>query len=236
MNNIATIIKRELSSYFLSPIAYVIMAVFIGLYGIFFTDVFIRYSVANLQFTYGNLLIVLLFMIPLMTMRTLSEEKKQGTEELLMTSPLSTTEFIMGKYLSLLISLLILIGLLFIHLIIVLTLSKPDLGPIITSLFGLLMVGMAFIAVGMFTSSLSDNQIISGLLGFGFLLLFWLLDWVGGSIGGKLGDVLSSLSILKYFSDFNKGIIDTVNIIFYLSMTTVFLFLTVRQVESRRWR
>lgn len=227
---------RELSSYFLSPIAYVIMAVFIGLYGVFFTGVFVTYGVANLQFSLSNVLLVFLFMAPLMTMRTLAEERKLGIEELYMTSPITTTEFIFGKYLALAISYLIMLSLLLFHFGIVIFFAKPDLGPIVSSMTGLYLAGLTFLAIGLFTSSLSDNQIISGLTGFGVLLSYWLLGWVANSMGGQVGEVLGNLSLLKHYQDFNKGVIDTKNIIFYLSNIGVFLFLTIRHMEARRWR
>lgn len=236
MNKITTIMLRELSSYFLSPIAYVIMAVFIGLYGVFFTGVFVTYGVANLQFSLSNVLLVFLFMAPLMTMRTLAEERKLGIEELYMTSPITTTEFIFGKYLALAISYLIMLSLLLFHFGIVIFFAKPDLGPIVSSMTGLYLAGLTFLAIGLFTSSLSDNQIISGLTGFGVLLSYWLLGWVANSMGGQVGEVLGNLSLLKHYQDFNKGVIDTKNIIFYLSNIGVFLFLTIRHMEARRWR
>jgi ABC-2 type transport system permease protein len=236
MSNILTITRRELSAYFLSPIAYVIMAVFAAIYGFFFNDIFVNYGVANIQYSMSGLLLVLLFMSPLMTMRALSEERKMGTDELLLTSPVSTTEIILGKFMALGVSFLLTLALLLIHLAIVLFMAQPDLGPIVSSFIGLALVGLTFIAIGLFTSSFSDNQIISGLSGFGILFFLWLIDWLGDAIGGKIGEVLNSLSMMKHFEDFNKGVIDTVNIIFYISFMAVFLFLTIRQVEARRWR
>lgn len=228
--------RRELSSYFLSPIAYVILAIFTLIYGIFFNGVFIAYGVTNLQFSMSNLLIVFLFLMPLMTMRSLSEERKMGTEELLMTSPITTSQVVFGKFFALLISLLIMLGVSLIHLAIAIAHGMPDIGPIISSYVGLIIAGAVFISIGLFASSLSDNQIVSGLVGFGILLLFWLLEIVGNSIGGKLGEIINNLALLKHYEDFNKGVIDTGNLVFYLSLLGVFLFLTIRRVESRRWR
>lgn len=236
MNKITTITFRELSSYFLSPIAYVIMAVYIALYGVFFTGVFVTYGIANLQFSLSNVLLVFLFMAPLMTMRTLAEERKMGIEELYMTSPITTTELILGKYFALALSYLVMLSLLLFHFFIVIFFAKPDLGPIISSMTGLFLAGLTFLAIGLFTSSLSDNQIISGLAGFGILLSYWLLGWVANSMGGRFGEILGNLSLLKYYQDFNKGVIDTKSIIFYLSNMGVFLFLTIQHMEARRWR
>lgn len=236
MDKITNIMRRELSSYFLSPIAYVLMAVFIALYGVFFTGVFVTYGVANLQFSLANLLLVFLFIAPLMTMRALAEERKLGIEELYMTAPITTTEYILGKFLALAISYLVMLSLLLIHFGIVFYFAKPDWGPVLSSLTGLILAGFTFLAIGLFTSSLSDSQIISGLAGFGILLSYWLLGWVGNSMGGKWGEIIGNLSLLSYYQDFNKGVIDTKNIIFYLSNIGVFLFLTIRHMEARRWR
>ncbi len=236
MNKVIIVMQRELSSYFLSPVAYVIMAVFAAIYGVFFTGLFVTYGVANLQFSMTNLLFALIFIIPIMTMRTLAEERKSGAEELLMTAPVTTQAVVLGKYCALLIALLAMLGLLLIHWGIVLAFTAPDGGPIIASLIGLMLAGAAFIAIGMFTSSLSDNQVISGLLGFAILLIYWLIGWVGGSIGGKIGDLISGLSMVSHYQGFNKGVIDSGSIVFYLSHAAVFLLLTVRQVEARRWR
>ncbi|NLY74612.1 MAG: ABC transporter permease [Firmicutes bacterium] len=236
MDKITNIMRRELSSYFLSPIAYVLMAVFIALYGVFFTGVFVTYGVANLQFSLANLLLVFLFIAPLMTMRALAEERKLGIEELYMTAPITTTEYILGKFLALAISYLVMLSLLLIHFGIVFYFAKPDWGPVLSSLTGLMLAGFTFLAIGLFTSSLSDSQIISGLAGFGILLSYWLLGWVGNSMGGKWGEIIGNLSLLSYYQDFNKGVIDTKNIIFYLSNIGVFLFLTIRHMEARRWR
>ncbi|HEX3043283.1 MAG TPA: ABC transporter permease [Bacillota bacterium] len=236
MNSMSAIMRRELSSYFLSPIVYVILAIFALIYAIFFNGVFISYGVTNLQFSMSNLLVVFLFLMPLMTMRSLSEERKMGTEELLMTAPITTGQMVCGKFFALLILLLVMLGLSLIHFVIAISFGVPDLGPIISSYIGLILAGAVFISIGLFASSLSDNQIVSGLVGFGILLFFWLLEMLGTSVGGKLGDIINNLALLKHYEDFNKGVIDTGNLIFYLSLLGVFLFLTIRRVESRRWR
>jgi len=236
MNNVITIMRRELSSYFFSPIIYIMMTVFVLIYGVFFVGIFLQLGLANLQYTFSNLVIVFLFLIPIMTMRSLAEERKQGTDEFLMTSPTTSTEIVLGKLLALTISFLIIMATVLIHLVIVLTMAQPDLGPIVASLIGLFLLGFTFIAIGLFTSSLSDNQIIAGVLSFSILLLLWLVEWLADSFSGVVGKIFSSISLIKYFGDFNKGIIDTTNIIFYLSVAALFIFLTIRQVEGRRWR
>ena len=236
MKGVMVIMRRELASYFLSPIAYAVTAVFILLYGLFFSGIVLGFGVANLEYTFSNMVVVLLFMAPLMTMRTLAEEKKTGVDELLMTAPISTGHFVFGKFFAVCVALLSMMALTVIHFLIVRHYAAPDWGPIVTSLFGLFLAGVSFLAVGIFTSSLTDNQIISALFCFGILLFFWLVDWMAEAVGGKTGELLGNLSLIKHYEDFNKGILDSSHIIFYLTMTAIFLFLTVRQLESRRWK
>lgn len=236
MKEVLVIIRRELASYFLSPVAYAVTAVFTLLYGLFFSGIVLGFGVANLEYTFSNMVVVLLFMAPLMTMRTLAEEKKSGVDELLMTAPITTGSFVFGKFFALCLALLSMMALTVIHFFIVNHYAAPDWGPIITSLIGLFLAGVSFLAVGLFTSALTDNQIIAGFFSFGILLFFWLVDWMAQAVGGKTGELLGNLSLIKHYEDFNKGIIDTSHIIFYLTMTAVFLFLTIRQLESRRWK
>ncbi len=235
-NRIVTIFGRELASYYLSPIAYVLMALFTLLYGIFYSGIFVGFGVANLQYSYRDLLIVMLFLAPIMSMRVFAEERKNGVDELLMTLPISSTEIVVGKFVALVTAWLSLLGITLIHLGITLFFAKPDFGPIVGSIGGLILAGAAYLAICILMASFSDNQIIGALLGFTTLLIFWLLEWIGSSVGGQLGAVLEVLSINRYFNDFSKGIIDSINIVFYLTIIVAFIFLTIRQVESRRWR
>jgi ABC-2 type transport system permease protein len=181
-------------------------------------------------------IVVLLFISPLMTMRIFAEERKNGADELLLTAPVTSTEIVLGKFLALAVLFAILESLLLIHLGLVCFFVIPEFGPIFSALLGLLFMGMLFVSVGLFASSLSDNQIICALAGFGLLMVWWLVDWLGSMLSGKLGDIIGDLSFIKYYHDFSRGVIDTANIIFYLSITAVFILSTIWRVESRRWR
>jgi ABC-2 type transport system permease protein len=239
MRNIVTIMRRELSSYFLSPIIYILLALFVLIYGFFFILMFLgrgNGGIANLQYSFGDLVIVFLIIIPLLTMRSLAEERKLGTEEFLMTSPITSTEIVLGKMAALTVSFLIIISTILVHLFIVLTIARPEMGPIISSFIGLFLLGLTFLSIGLFTSSLTDNQIVAGAVSFTILLLLWLVNWLAGAFTGVMSQIFSSISLINYFADFTKGILDTANIIFYLSVTALFIFLTIRQVEARRWR
>ncbi|MGE5558772.1 MAG: ABC transporter permease [Bacillota bacterium] len=236
MNNIFTVMRRELSSYFLSPLIYVLAAVFVFLYGVFFTGLLLGRGIVSLHLSLGSMLMVMLFMIPIMTMRSLAEEKRMGTDELIMTAPITTAQFVAGKFIAICVSFLIMLSMLGFHVLIAYLVAQPDPGPIIGSFLGLICMGLVFISVGLFTSSLSENQVVAGLLGFGILLLFWLLDWVGGAFPGKFGETLNALSLMTYYDDFGKGVLDTANAVYYLTMAGIFLFFTIRKVESRRWK
>jgi ABC-2 type transport system permease protein len=239
MRNILTIMRRELSSYFLSPIIYIVMALFVVIYGFFFVLMFLgggNGGYANMQYSFGNLVIVFLIIIPLLTMRSLAEERKIGTEEFLMTAPITSTEIVLGKMSALTVSFLVIISTILVHLVIILTMAQPEMGPIISSFIGLFLLGITFLSIGLFASSLTDNQIVAGAVSFTILLLLWLINWLASSSVGILSKILSSISLINYYADFTKGILDTANIIFYLSVSALFVFLTIRQVEARRWR
>lgn len=239
MRNVFTIMRRELSSYFFSPIIYIVMALFVLIYGIFFTVLFLGVGnggYANLQYSFGNLVFVISVIIPLLTMRSLAEERKIGTEEFLMTAPITSTEIVLGKMSALTVSFLVIISTILLHLVIVLTVARPEMGPIISGFIGLFLLGFSFISIGLFASSLTDNQIIAGVVSFAMVLVLWLIEWLAGASIGVLSQILSSISLIKYYDDFTKGIMDTANIIFYLSVSSLFVFLTIRQVEARRWR
>jgi len=255
MNNIWTIAKKEIKTYFSSPIAYAVMFVFSALVGFFFYSIMWWFNSQAMQMAqnpayyqqlninqqvysplFGNMSIILLLMLPLLTMRLFSEEKKSGTVELLYTSPLSVWQIILGKYLASLIVLLAMLGLTGILSIFTFAYGNPELIPLLAGYLGLFLMGAAFIAVGIFFSSLTENQIVSAILTFGALLLFWVLNWASSAAGAIAKSVLDYLSIFQHFEDFTKGIVDTTHLVYYLSFIFLGLFLTHSVIQSRRWR
>jgi len=180
--------------------------------------------------------IILLLMVPLLTMRLFSEEKKRQTDELLFTSPISVNQIILGKYFASLFVLLVMLFLTGILSIFVFSYGNPELAPILSGYLGLFLVGAAFLAVGIFFSSLTENQIVSAILTFGALLLFWILNWASYSAGGMWKSVLNYLSFFQHFDDMTRGILDTTDIVYYLSFIFLGLFLTHSVIQSRRWR
>jgi ABC-2 type transport system permease protein len=255
MTNIWTIAKKELRTYFTSPIAYVVITVFLVLVGFFFYSLLWWFNSQALQMSqnqyyasqininqmvyqplFNNISIILLLVIPLLTMRLFAEEKKIGTEELLYTSPVSVAEIILGKYLASLIVLLAMLGLTALLSVFTFLYGNPELAPILNGYLGLFLMGAAFIGIGIFFSSLTENQIVAAILTFGALLLFWIVNWASSSASGVWKDVLNYLSFFQHFDNMTQGILDTTDLVYYLSFSAFGLFLTHSVIQSRRWR
>jgi len=255
MKNIWAIFKKEIKTYFTSPIAYVVITVFLVLIGFFFYSLIWWFNSQSLQMAqnqyyyqqlninqmvysplFQNMSIILLLMIPLLTMRLFSEEKKINTDELLYTCPISINQIILGKYFASLFVLLAMLLLTGILSIFTFAYGNPELVPILNGYLGLFLMGAAFIAVGIFFSSLTENQIVAAILTFGTLLLFWILNWASYSAGGIWKGVLNYLSFIQHFDDMTRGILDTTDLVYYLSFIFLGLFLTHSVIQSRRWR
>jgi ABC-2 type transport system permease protein len=255
MKNIWAICKKEVKTYFTSPIAYVLITVFLVLVGFFFYSLvwwFNNYSfqaardpaylqqlnINQMVFSplFHNISIILLLTIPLLTMRLFAEEKKRQTDELLYTSPISVSQIIIGKYAASLFVLLVMLLLTGILSIFTFAYGNPEFVPILNGYLGLFLMGTAFIAVGIFFSSLTENQVVAAMLTFGALLLFWILNWAAGSASGMWKDVLNYLSFFQHFDDLTRGILDTTDIVYYASFSFFGLFLAHSVIQSRRWR
>jgi ABC-2 type transport system permease protein len=255
MTNIWTIAKKELRTYFTSPIAYVIITVFLVLVGFFFYSLLWWFNSQALQMSqnqyyanqininqmvyqplFNNISVILLLMIPLLTMRLFAEEKKVGTEELLYTSPISVWQIILGKYGASLLVLLAMLGLTALLSIFTFLFGNPELAPVLNGYLGLFLMGASFIAIGIFFSSLTENQIVAAILTFGALLLFWIINWASSSASGIWKDVLNYLSFFQHFDNMTQGILDTTDLVYYLSISGFGLFLTHSAIQSRRWR
>lgn len=258
MRNIFLIFKRELTSYFSSFIAYVVIAIFLIITGYFFYNILATFSIISFQAEanpvltrqynllninesvvrplFGNISIIMLLMTPLLTMKLLAEEKKQGTMELLLTYPVKDIEVVAGKFLACFTVFAVMLFLTVTYPILIITLGEPEIGPIITGYIGLFLLGMAFISLGLFASSLTENQIVSASVSFGILLLFWLMSYSTLFVSAGFGKLISYIAITEHLESLAKGVVDTEDIIYYLSFTLLFLFLTLRSIESKRWR
>jgi ABC-2 type transport system permease protein len=183
-----------------------------------------------------NVTILILFVMPMVTMRTYAEEKRSGTIELLLTSPLTDFQIVMGKFLGAMALYACALAITWIHIGILFMYGEPEWKPIVTAYLGLFLLGGCFIAAGLFISSLTKNQIVAGLATFAVFLLLWIISWIG-TFTGPTGTAISNyLSIIQHYEDFAKGVIDTTHLIFYLSFITFGLFLTAKSVDSERWR
>lgn len=231
-----TIFKKELRVYFVSPLAYVFLGVFLFLAGLFFYLGIVLTGEASLRVMIGNLAISLIFVLPMLTMRHFAEENRGGTFELLMTSPIKLPSLILGKWMaSLFMCTLMLLGTGIFPLILA-WYGDPDWGIIGLSYLGLFLCCGAFSAAGLFASSLTDDQVAAGLGGIVLLLPFWLIGTAKALVSERLQGVLDQLALLPHLRSFTRGVLDTADIAYFVFFTFGFLFLTYRTLESRRWR
>jgi ABC-2 type transport system permease protein len=252
MRNVLALADKELRSYFASPIAYVIIGLFALLFGWFFyvyLTVFVRQSEqmmqmgrapnVNLEMIRGVLLnsaVIILFVMPMITMRTYSEEKRSGTIELLLTSPITDWQIIVGKFLGALGLYVAMLLVTMLYMAILFWFGNPEWRPIAAGYLGLLLMGGCFISVGLLISSLTKNQIVAGFMTFAVFLMLWVINWIGDASGPTTREIVTYLSITEHFDDFARGVIDTKHVVYYLSFITFGLFLTAKSVDSERWR
>lgn len=236
MSPVLTIVKKELAVYALTPLAYVLTGAYLFLAGLFFWLGISLTGEASLRVLVGNLAVVQLFVLPLLTMRAFAEERRQGTLELLLTCPVPVRAVIVGKWLAaLLVSGLLLLGT-GIFPVLLAIYGDPDWGVIATSYLGLALVSAAFSAAGLFASSLTDDQVAAGLLGVVMLLPLWLVARAADLVPVGLAEVLRPLSLLGHLESFDRGVLDSVDVTYFVLLAAGFLFLAWRSVESRRWR
>jgi ABC-2 type transport system permease protein len=249
------IFKKEMRLYFTSPVAWVIITMFLFIAGYFFYSIFAFYTLASMQSAmnpqmarelnvtdsvlrplFSNVSVILLLLMPLITMRLFSEERRSGTIELLLTYPVRDGAVLIGKYLAALALYAIMLALTLLYPGIVLYFARVEWGPLLTGYLGLFLMGATFLAVGIFASSLTENQIVASITTFGVLLIFWVIGWSSDYLGGPWGRVLTHLSLIDHFDSFAKGVLDTKDVIYYVDFTVVALFLTLRSLEARRWK
>ena len=252
MNNVLAIAQKELRSYFASPIGYVIVGLFALLFGWFFYNYVGYFARTSEQMMMGgrtpnlnqdvirivllNSAVIILFMMPMITMRTYSEEKRSGTIELLLTSPVSDVQIILGKFFGAMGLYAAMLGVTLLYMLILFWYGNPEWKPIAAGYLGLLLMGGCFISMGLFVSSLTKNQIVAGVATFALFLFLWVINWIGENAGPTMREVVSYLSITEHFDDFARGVIDTKHLVYYLSFITFGLFLTAKSVDSERWR
>lgn len=250
-----TVFKKEMRLYFTSPVAYVVFTFFLLIVGYFFYSIFAFYNLTSMQAAmnpafgrdlniadavlrplFSNTGIILLFFMPMLTMRLFAEEKRSGTIELLLTFPVRDGEVLLGKYAAAMGLFVMLLGFTALYAAIVGYFARLEWGPLLSGYLGLVLLGGTFLAVGVLISSLTENQIVAGFSTFGVLLGFWVIGWSADLVGGNWRALFQYLSILEHLDNFGKGVIDTKDVAYYLSAIALSLFLTLRSLESKRWR
>ena len=255
MKNSWIIAKRDLGSFFNSPIFYVITTVFLIIYSYIFVNILSFFSMQSMQSgqfqqmgmalninemviepSFQNMAVVLLLIIPIVTMRSFAEEKKSKTFRLLLSSPVHLKEIIWGKFLAcmIVITLMVLISSYSIGFLFMI--GEPDIGPVLTGYLGILLTAGCYVSVGIFASSLTENQIVAAVITFGFSLFMWVIGWGAQTANSATGQVLEYLSVVEHMDRFLKGIIETSDLAYYLSFIIFGLFLCYRTLDSNRWR
>lgn len=256
---IISICKRELFSYFISPVAYLVLAGFLLIGGYFFFNLLGYFNLALERYAqmasfmggqqpapnlnqwviegyFQTLLVVLVFMIPLLTMRLLAEEKRKGTFELLITSPISVTDIVLGKFLGVSLFLIIMLLAVFFFPLLLVIFGNPEVKPVFSGFLGLVLCSISFASIGMAASAFTENQIVGGVCSMATLLLFYVIHSPAESVGGTIGDVLRYLSPVMQVQDLIRGVISVKAIVYFLSVTIFGLFITQRALEAERWR
>jgi ABC-2 type transport system permease protein len=236
MKNIWAVATRELRSYFLSPVAYLVAAFFVFGSGLLFWLILQSNREASLRGLIQNVHVLFLFVVPMISMRLLAEEQRLGTMELLMTNPIQEWEIVIGKFVgsALLIMSMLVATLVFPFFLFVF--GTPDVGPILTGYLGAVLQGSAFLAVGLLASSLTESQIVSAVVSFVVLLALWLSDNIGQAAGGLFGTIVGYTSLINHIQGFSQGVIDSKDVVFYLTVIGAGLVLSTLSLQSKRYR
>jgi ABC-2 type transport system permease protein len=259
MKKTVAIFEKEFKSFFYSPMAYIVIALFTALTGVFFylylsnfIEAAMRDQIMSQQYQqmpqkfnlnlmlirpyFWNIALISLFTLPAITMRLYSEEKKQGTVELLYTTPLTSVQIILGKffaglafYFVLLVPTMFFQSLLFVY-------GDPEFLPVLSGYVGLLLLGSAFISIGLFISTMTENQIIAAIAGFAASLLLWVIGWGANYTGPVFAPLLQYISIITHFEDFAQGVIDSTHVVYYILFSFLGIYLSLKSIESIRWR
>jgi len=255
VSKIIGLYRRELSYYFQSPVAYAVITLFLLLSGYFFYNLLGYFNLESMRAMqspmqsrmlsltssvlaplFANMSSVLLLILPLLTMRLFAEERRSGSAELLFTYPVSDTQVILAKFLAAVTVLAVLLAMTVPFPALLYYFANPEPGPIFSGYLGLFLMGLSFVAMGLFFSALSESQLVAGVLTFGCALLFLVIGWITPFVGGSAAAVLSQLSMVRHLDGMARGVIDTNDLVFYFNLTVFFLFLCARVLDSARWR
>jgi len=238
MRKTLVLAHRELASYFVSPMAYIVGALFLMVSGVlFFQEIFVPGHEASLRDLFNRMAQLMVGAVPLLTMKLISDEIRSGTIETLMTAPVTETQIILGKFLGVLAFYAILLTTTAVFLVLMSFYGQPDAGVAVMGYLGMVLLGATFIAVGVFTSTLTRYQLVAAIIAIAILALFTLvMGWLVRYGTPPLNELAGRLNVMAYFQDFSRGMFDTRGVIFFLGGTALFLFLSVKTLESRRWR
>ena len=236
MRNVWAVAQRELRSYFLSPLAYVVIALFLALAGYLFALILANAREASLRGLVQNISVLYLFIVPAISMRLLAEEQRTGTVELLLTNPVQEWEIVTGKFLASIMLVLVMLACTLLFPAFLFIFGSPDKGPIITGYLGIFLQAAAFLSIGLWASSLTQNQIVAAIVSFALLLIFWLSDNLGQFLGGTIGQIVSYTSVNSHFQSFPQGVIESKDVIYYLTLVIAGIVLSTLSLQSRRYR
>lgn len=232
----SAIFRRELQAYFISPIAYVFLAVFNFFAAYFYVSTCITYRTTDVSGLYGNMFMIVIFIVPILTMKLFSEERRQKTDQILLTSPVSLGGIVMGKFLAAMVVFLVAMASFLLFTVILAAFTAVQWPVMLGNLFGMILLGGVFLSVGMFASSLTENQVIAAIGGFLGSMVLYMIDMVVPMVTGEtLKSILTSLSFYTRYLEFTSGIFNFTTVLFFLSVMAIFIWLTIRTLEKRRW-
>lgn len=230
------ILKRELGAYFVSPIGYVFLAVFFFFSGLYFFLSTLAYNSTNLSGVFSSLFTISMFIVPILTMKLLSEDKKLKTDQVLLTAPVNLYGLVFGKFLSALVMFTVGISITIVYALVLSAFASVEWAVVFGNFVGIFVLGAALISIGLFISSLTESQVIAAVGGFAVMMLLMLLDGFGSSISNEfLRNIVEQLSFFNRYKDFTMGIFNIPNLLFFISIAVIFNFLTARVLEKRRW-
>ncbi|MBK6089485.1 ABC transporter permease [Ruminococcus difficilis] len=230
------ILKRELGAYFSSATAYVVMAVYFFFSGLFFNFYVFSQNSTNLTYVFNNMFYIIMFLIPIITMKTFAEEKKQKSDQALLTSPCSLTEIVLGKFLGAFVMYTLCTCIFLVYAIVISFFAQPQWSVILCTFLGTLLLGGSMIAINVFISVLTESQVVAAVLGMGVGLIISMMSYFVSLVSIEwIKTVLEKISFMSYYENFTYGILSITDVVFFLSVIALFLFFTVRALEKRRW-
>lgn len=230
------VFKRDLKAYFTSPLGYVFIAAFLAVMNYFFYRENISQAYSQLSTVFNFMVYIMIFVTPLLTMRLFSEEFKQKTDQLLLTSPVKVRSIVFGKFLAALAIFAIALAVTLLYVVIIASHGQPNVRELLANYLAIFCVAAAFISIGVFISSLTENQLVSAVLTLAVFLILYLIDTSGfGAQSAFLNNLLYSISLFVRYTTISNGVLALSDLVFYVSVAAIFIFATTRVIEKKRW-